>query len=95
MAKRATYKQHLHECEPRGFAVYSKCKKEKRIHRRLAEQEEVALQKITCRYSRKVSEVEIPLFNRPLFPCNTRKNTAAGMVGHLDKLSPLFGGRAF
>lgn len=70
MSARPTYENHLHEHEPRWFAVYTNYKREKMVHKQLGAKGVHAylpLQKVTRRYTRKIKHVELPLINCYLF----------------------------
>jgi transcription antitermination factor NusG len=61
---------HLHETEQRWFAVYTRFKSEKVVHRLLATKNievYLPLQKVTRRYTRKIKHHEIPLISCYVF----------------------------
>ena len=60
----------LHEIEPRWFAVYTRYKREKMAHKRLAWlglEVYLPLQKVTRHYTRKIVHTELPLISCYLF----------------------------
>jgi transcription antitermination factor NusG len=60
----------LHDTEPKWFAVYTRFKSEKVVHRLLANKKIEAylpLQKVTRRYTRKIKHHEIPLISCYIF----------------------------
>ena len=64
------YENHLNEHIPRWFAVYTKYKREKIVEKLLQEkgiQVYLPLQKLTRRWTRKIREVELPLFSCYIF----------------------------
>lgn len=66
---------HLHEEEPRWFAIYTNYKREKLAQRLLTQKgihAYLPLQKVTRRYTRKLKTVELPLINCYLFVKITR-----------------------
>lgn len=68
---------HLDEFEPRWFAVYTRYKREKLVHKRLQErgiQAYLPIQRLTRRYERKVKMVELPLISCYVFTRITKKN---------------------
>jgi transcription antitermination factor NusG len=70
---------HLHEVEPRWFAIYTKYKREKLVQKRLHEQgiqTYLPLQHLTRRYERKVRVVELPLISCYVFTRITKKSYA-------------------
>ncbi len=61
---------HLSEHEPKWFAVYTKYKREKIVHKQLKEigiQSFLPLQKVTRYYTRKIKHVELPLLSCYIF----------------------------
>ena len=67
---------HLHESEPRWFAVYTKYKREKLVQKRLQEQGIhtcLPIQRLTRQYERKVKTVELPLISCYIFTRITKK----------------------
>lgn len=67
---------HLHESEPKWFAVYTRFKSEKVVHRLLATKNIEAylpLQKVTRRYTRKIKHHDIPLISCYVFVRITRE----------------------
>lgn len=66
---------HLHESEPRWFAVNTRSKSEKFVHRILTKKGisvYLPLQKLMRRYTRSTRLVEKPLINCYVFVCITR-----------------------
>lgn len=67
---------HLDDTEPRWFAVYTRYKREKMVHRRLTErhiQIYLPLRPVTRRYEGKVRELQLPLISCYLFTKITKK----------------------
>lgn len=65
-----THENHLHLSEPRWFAIYTPYKREKHVNQLLVRKgidAYVPLQTLTRRYTRKIKQVELPLFNRYVF----------------------------
>jgi len=61
---------HLHDTEPRWFAIRTGFRKEKIVHKRLSNKGIISylpLYKVTRRYERKVKHLELPLINSYLF----------------------------
>lgn len=61
---------HLSEHEPKWFAVYTKYKREKIVHKQLKEkgiESFLPLQKVTRYYTRKIKHVELPLLSCYIF----------------------------
>ncbi|HFA47928.1 MAG TPA: UpxY family transcription antiterminator [Bacteroidetes bacterium] len=61
---------HLHPTEPKWFAVYTRSKSEKVVHRLLSNKGiecYLPLQKVTRRYTRKIKSYEIPLITCYIF----------------------------
>lgn len=61
---------HLHPTEPKWFAVYTRSKSEKVVHRLLGQKNiecYLPLQKVTRRYVRKIKSYEIPLISCYIF----------------------------
>ena len=70
MSEKKTYEDHLHEQEPRWFAVYTRYKREKLVAKRLREkgiEVYLPLQHFTRKYTRKVKEVSLPLISCYVF----------------------------
>ena len=61
---------HLHESEPRWFAVYTRYKREKVVLKALEQlgiEAYLPLQKVTRVYTRKIKKLELPLINCYIF----------------------------
>lgn len=70
MKPNQTQENHLDDREPRWFAVYTKYKREKIVHKMLESkgiQSYLPLQKVSRRYTRKIKILELPLINCYLF----------------------------
>lgn len=70
MSKIETYENHLHETEPRWFAVYCRSKSEKVVKRLLGMkniESYLPLQKVVRRYTRKIKTHELPLIRGYIF----------------------------
>ncbi len=70
---------HLHESDPRWFAVYTKYKREKLVQKRLEEQGITAylpVQRLVRRYERKTKTVELPLISCYVFAHIIKKQYA-------------------
>lgn len=71
MAKEsAKNENHLHETEPRWFAVYTNYKREKLVQKMLSQKRiecYLPIQKVTRRYVRKVRTLELPLISCYVF----------------------------
>lgn len=68
--KKPTYENHLHESEPRWFAVYTAYKREKIVEKMLTQKRiecYLPIQKVTRRYVRKVRTLELPLISCYIF----------------------------
>jgi transcription antitermination factor NusG len=66
----------LHESEPRWFAVYTRFKREKVVHKRLQEKGidvYLPLQRFARQYDRKLRSVELPLIGNYIFTRITKK----------------------
>ena len=71
-----TYENHLHETEPRWFAVYTRYKREKLVAQQLRDkgiEVYLPLQHFTRRYTRKIKKVEMPLISCYVFARITKK----------------------
>ncbi len=58
------YENHLHATEPKWFAIYTRSKGEKVVHKLLTTKQiecYLPLQKVTRRYTRKIKTYEVPL----------------------------------
>lgn len=65
-----TYENHLHDTEPRWFAVYTNYKREKLVEKMLKQKQiecYLPIQKVTRRYVRKVRVLELPLISCYIF----------------------------
>jgi transcriptional antiterminator NusG len=74
--KKETYENHLHDTEPRWFAVYTRYKREKLVAQQLRDkgiEVYLPLQHFTRRYTRKIKKVEIPLISCYVFARITKK----------------------
>ncbi|MFT6743186.1 MAG: transcriptional antiterminator RfaH [Paraglaciecola sp.] len=71
MAKeRAKSENHLHDTEPRWFAVYTNYKREKLVEKMLKQKQidcYLPIQKVTRKYVRKVRTLELPLISCYIF----------------------------
>lgn len=71
----AHHENHLHPTEPKWFAVYTRSKSEKVVHRLLNNKKVecyLPLQKVTRRYTRKIKSHDIPLISCYIFVKITR-----------------------
>jgi transcriptional antiterminator RfaH len=68
--KAMTVENHLSEDEPKWFAVYTKYKREKIVHKQLVQkgiETFLPLQKVTRYYTRKIKHLELPLLSCYIF----------------------------
>jgi transcription antitermination factor NusG len=74
--KKPTYENHLHDTEPRWFAVYTNYKREKLVEKMLTQKRiecYLPIQRVTRRYVRKVRTLELPLISCYIFVKITKK----------------------